>query len=135
EIPRYLLQTTASEKPDVYEQSKRIRSGYSDSYGKNFDTESSLFSSSPSRISSAKQSKGKSDLFSNPYIMKGMGGLKDGSNPDYGVGDKVSHIKFGVGIVKEMNPKDGDTEVVIEFEGENVGVRKLRASFAKLKKL
>ncbi len=135
EIPRYLLQTTASEKPDVYEQSKRIRSGYGDSYGKNFDTESSLFSSSSSRISSAKQSKGKSDLFSNPYIMKGMGGLKDGSNPDYGVGDKVSHIKFGVGVVKEMNPKDGDTEVVIEFEGENVGVRKLRASFAKLKKL
>ena len=52
---------------------------------------------------------------------------------DYGVGDTVSHIKFGTGTV--INIADGarDYEVTVQFE--KYGVKKMFASFAKLKKL
>ncbi len=52
---------------------------------------------------------------------------------DYEVGDTVSHIKFGIGMV--MNIADGgrDFEVTVDFE--KYGTKKMFASFAKLKKL
>ena len=51
---------------------------------------------------------------------------------DYEVGDTVRHIKFGVGIVKEIVEGGRDYEVTVEFD--KVGVKKMFASFAKLKK-
>lgn len=67
----------------------------------------------------------------NDYIKKGseMGGAA----PDYAVGDSVSHVKFGKGKVLAMTERDGDYDVSVEFE--KFGVRKLRASFSKLKKI
>ena len=52
---------------------------------------------------------------------------------DYEVGDTVRHIKFGVGIVKEIVEGGRDYEVTVEFD--KVGVKKMVASFAKLKKI
>ena len=52
---------------------------------------------------------------------------------DYEVGDTVRHIKFGVGIVKEIVEGGRDYEVTVEFD--EVGVKKMFASFAKLKKI
>ena len=52
---------------------------------------------------------------------------------DYEVGDTVRHIKFGVGIVKEIVEGGRDYEVTVEFD--TVGVKKMFASFAKLKKI
>ena len=52
---------------------------------------------------------------------------------DYGVGDTVSHIKFGTGVVKSVVDGGRDYEVTVEFE--NYGVKKMFASFAKLKKV
>ncbi len=52
---------------------------------------------------------------------------------DYVVGDTVFHIKFGTGIVKEILEGGRDYEVTVEFE--KAGVKKMFASFAKLKKL
>lgn len=52
---------------------------------------------------------------------------------DYEVGDTVRHIKFGVGIVKEIVEGGRDYEVTVEFD--KVGVKKMFASFAKLKKI
>ena len=49
------------------------------------------------------------------------------------VGDTVRHIKFGVGIVKEIVEGGRDYEVTVEFD--KVGVKKMFASFAKLKKI
>ena len=67
----------------------------------------------------------------NDYIKKGseMGGTA----PDYTEGDRVSHVKFGTGTVLSMTERDGDYDVSVEFE--KFGVRKLRASFSKLKKI
>ena len=52
---------------------------------------------------------------------------------DYSVGDTVSHIKFGRGVVKNIADGARDYEVTVEFE--SYGVKKMFASFAKLKKL
>ena len=52
---------------------------------------------------------------------------------DYEVGDTVRHIKFGVGIVKEIVEGGRDYEVTVEFD--KVGVKKMFSSFAKLKKI
>ena len=52
---------------------------------------------------------------------------------EYEVGDTVRHIKFGVGIVKEIVEGGRDYEVTVEFD--KVGVKKMFASFAKLKKI
>ena len=52
---------------------------------------------------------------------------------DYEVGDTVRHIKFGVGIVKEIVEGGRDYEVTVEFD--KVGMKKMFASFAKLKKI
>lgn len=52
---------------------------------------------------------------------------------DYGVGDRVSHVKFGIGTVLEITEGGRDYEVKVDFE--KAGVKKMFASFAKLKKV
>ena len=52
---------------------------------------------------------------------------------DYQDGDTVRHVKFGVGIVKAIVEGGKDFEVTVEFE--KAGVKKMFASFAKLKKI
>ena len=52
---------------------------------------------------------------------------------DYQAGDKVSHMKFGVGIVQKIVEGGRDYEVTVDFE--KAGVKKMFASFAKLKKV
>lgn len=55
------------------------------------------------------------------------------SSLDYETGDKVFHIKFGIGIVMDIKAGGRDYEVTVEFE--KAGTKKMFASFAKLKKL
>lgn len=52
---------------------------------------------------------------------------------EYGVGDRVRHIKFGEGIVLNIVDGGRDNEVTVDFE--KYGVKKMFASFAKLKKI
>ena len=52
---------------------------------------------------------------------------------DYGVGDTVRHVKFGVGIVKDITEGGSDYEVTVDFD--RAGVKKMFAGFAKLKKI
>lgn len=52
---------------------------------------------------------------------------------EYKVGDKVSHVKFGEGTVLEIADGGRDYEVKVEFD--RVGVKRMFASFAKLKKV
>ena len=75
----------------------------------------------------------KNPFANNPYIQQGMGSASPAGAPDYQVGDRVSHTKFGQGIVRSLTKLTNDYEVVIEFDG--FGQRKLRSSFAKLTKL
>lgn len=93
--------------------------------------------SKPTEFSRAKASlytkDRKNPFANNPYIQKGMGSASPAGAPDYQVGDRVSHTKFGQGIVRSLTKLTNDYEVVIEFDG--FGQRKLRSSFAKLTKL
>lgn len=52
---------------------------------------------------------------------------------DYGVGDRVRHMKFGEGIVTQITEGGRDFEVTVEFD--TAGVKKMFAGFARLIKL
>ena len=52
---------------------------------------------------------------------------------EYSVGDTVRHVKFGVGIVKDIVEGGRDYEVTVDFD--KAGTRKMFAAFAKLKKI
>ena len=52
---------------------------------------------------------------------------------DYGVGDRVSHVKFGTGTVKAVMDGGRDYEVTVDFD--TAGTKKMFAGFAKLKKI
>lgn len=87
-----------------------------------------------SRTKASLYTKNRKNPFANnPYIQKGMGSASPAGAPDYQVGDRVSHTKFGQGIVRSLTKLTNDYEVVIEFDG--FGQIKLRSSFAKLTKL
>jgi DNA helicase-2/ATP-dependent DNA helicase PcrA len=55
------------------------------------------------------------------------------SQLDYQVGDRVRHMKFGLGTVTEIKEQKRDFEVAVEFD--NYGLKRMYASFAKLKKV
>ena len=89
------------------------------------------------------------NAYSKPYIataarkenaVRKTGGFRKGAELlgqkaalDYGVGDTVSHIKFGKGTVTEITDGGRDYEVSVDFE--KYGTKKMFASFAKLKKM
>lgn len=70
----------------------------------------------------------KTKAFAQPQVeAKKEGGLS------YNVGDRVRHIKFGVGFVTDIREGGRDYEVTVNFD--RVGVKKMFASFAKLTKV
>ncbi len=52
---------------------------------------------------------------------------------DFDVGDRVEHMKFGVGVVADIKDGGRDWEVTVDFE--EFGTKKMFASFAKLQKI
>ena len=52
---------------------------------------------------------------------------------EYGEGDRVKHVRFGEGTVVSVKDGGRDFEVTVEFD--QVGVKKMFASFAKLQKI
>ena len=52
---------------------------------------------------------------------------------DYGPGDRVKHMKFGEGTVREVKDGSKDYEVTVEFDRS--GTKKMLACFAKLEKI
>lgn len=60
-------------------------------------------------------------------------GATAGKTLDYKEGDRVKHMKFGEGTVQKILAGGRDFEVTVDFD--KVGVKKMFASFAKLKKV
>ncbi|MBE5928461.1 MAG: ATP-dependent DNA helicase PcrA [Lachnospiraceae bacterium] len=81
------------------------------------------------------QNKKSNIFFDNPYIKKGFSKPNDmsPSSFDLSVNDRVKHIKFGEGIIKDITDADNDPTVTVEFD--NYGTRKMKASFAKLTRI
>lgn len=73
-------------------------------------------------------------LGSKGYVKPSISGLTKGSdltsNVKYEEGMKVSHIKFGNGVVKQIDNQGSNTYITIDFE--NYGTRVLDSRFAKL---
>lgn len=67
----------------------------------------------------------------------GLAGLSKGiqapATLDYSEGDRVQHVKYGVGTVKVIEPGPKDFKVTIEFD--ECGQKIMYAAFAKLKKI
>ncbi len=80
-----------------------------------------------------------------PYIAKGISSLnqlagiskgapyKAPEAIDYGVGDRVSHVKYGEGKVTHIDREPRDYKVTVEFD--KAGQKIMYASFAKLKRV
>ena len=80
-----------------------------------------------------------------PFIAKGMSSLnqlagiskgapeKPDEELEYGVGDRVKHIKYGEGTVLKIDREPRDYKVTVNFE--KAGQKIMYASFAKLKRL
>lgn len=80
-----------------------------------------------------------------PFIARDMGSLNQlagiskgapsqaGAEPDYGVGDRVSHIKYGEGTVLNLVKEPRDYKVTVDFD--RAGQKIMYASFAKLKRI
>ncbi|MBR5338406.1 MAG: DNA helicase PcrA [Lachnospiraceae bacterium] len=79
-----------------------------------------------------KKIKAKEVFKAKPFEAKQFA-VKGDVTLDYGVGDRVSHIKFGTGTVLEITSGGRDYEVKVDFD--DVGVKKMFAGFAKLKKV
>lgn len=65
-------------------------------------------------------------------ISKGVNNLSTGK-PDYDIGDRVKHIKYGEGFVLDLEPGPRDYKVTVDFD--DAGQKIMYAGFAKLVKL
>ncbi|MDD2969735.1 MAG: UvrD-helicase domain-containing protein [Lachnospiraceae bacterium] len=99
----------------------------------------SLFDARPKAVIRKKETAEENK----PFIAKGLGslnapGLSKGAamgiqEPDYGIGDRVSHVKYGQGTVTELVKAPRDYQVTVQFD--QAGTKIMYAAFAKLKKL
>lgn len=64
-------------------------------------------------------------------LTKGMPSA--GERPDYAVGDRVRHVKFGDGAVTALEPGPRDYKVTVQFD--DYGQKVMYAAFARLEKL
>lgn len=129
-----------SESVDRYNRGEGRRDAYGSSYGDTYAgygggrtagaaSGRSYGQKNPYSSYAKQQSYGQPSsqpLFGKAFVVNSVG------KPDYAVGDRVRHIKFGPGTVEALEKGDKDYEVTVNFE--RCGVRKMFASFAKLKK-
>lgn len=97
------------------------------------DIPSHSISSYGARAAISKPYAAASSVKPAPALTKGADLLNGKITLDYSVGDTVTHIKFGRGEVLSIVDGGRDYEVSVNFEG--YGVKKMFASFAKLKKV
>lgn len=108
------------------------------SYADNYDGGTKLRSTSSGREYGQKNpysSYSRQKTYGQPTSKPSFGKqfvVDSSRKPDYEVGDRVRHIKFGVGTVEGLEKGEKDYEVTVNFD--RCGIRKMYASFAKLKK-
>lgn len=127
EIPRYMLKINSDDKKGGNPYTVRPSSGVPGSIP-DLKGMPQSYTQKPNTAPNASSPFG-----SNVFLGKNMNAF-DKSNPttiNYTVGDTVSHIKFGTGKVLSMDKEGNDYTVAVEFA--NYGIKKMKASFAKLK--
>ena len=128
EIPRHLL------AGEIYEAKRADEPVADNEYQrakKAFRTSATSYSSYDSTFSAAKSKTPTYTPVSNQRTFATANTAK--ATLDYGVGDRVRHIKFGDGEVMAVIEGGRDYEVTVDFD--KAGTKKMFASFAKLKKI
>lgn len=112
-------------------------SGYQPVFGKQ---ESGAGKPKPKAVAVAKRTSAENRPFiagGGVGVLKGVDGLSKGlkgmAAPDYAVGDRVKHVKYGEGTVTNLVKGPKDYQVTVIFDG--AGQKIMYAAFAKLKKL
>ncbi len=147
EIPRYLIKQSSDSLLPRFPKTEL--SGSKNNFGNApvFPT-----AKSPGMNNTHMGNNNTGNIFgNNPFIRKGFGNSNisntvferekpkkvtptaNSAAVNYGIGDTVQHSRFGTGIVADVKEITGDYEVTVEFA--NSGTKKMRASFAKLKKI
>ena len=142
EIPSYLMDNRPSpipKKEAVYRENSAERLTFkAKPFGKSTVTQDTAFLSSGMGMTRSANTafvkpkavvKPKATALENkPFITKGISrdgfskGVPVNNSLDYGVGDRVKHIKFGEGIVKKIEEGPKDYQVTIEFDGAGVKI-------------
>jgi DNA helicase-2/ATP-dependent DNA helicase PcrA len=65
-------------------------------------------------------------------ISKGVGAVT-GGKPDYNIGDRIKHVKYGEGTVTDLEPGPRDYKVTVDFD--DAGQKIMYAAFARLVKI
>lgn len=130
EIPRYLLKQSGTvRKP-------RFASTLNTAGAQNYTTKSSFFSQPDNTVFDKKKRAAENLFAGSPYIQKGFGSLsaaaKSPLSIEYQTGDRVIHPRFGEGQVTSLVKNGTDYDVTVAFSS---GAKKMKASFAKLKKI
>ena len=117
--------------------------GFGDGYGdfRNDRIRDDVFDPRPKAIirPTVKAKPDKPFIASQILDINKMAGIKKGMNagatqePDYKVGDRVSHIKYGEGTVLNMTKEPRDYKVTVDFD--LAGTKIMYANFAKLKRV
>lgn len=113
EIPPHLLQEESS---NPYREKKDI--AFLSSF--RYDTEEK-----------EGKKEGSHPFFDNPYIKKGFKNLA--VSPTFSVGDRVSHPKFGEGVVAELSLNGENISVL--FDKPEYGMKKMKTKVSNLKKV
>ena len=108
-------------KTNSYGVSDRDTGNTWSSFGSGFGAGKSAYATKQAKTAPEKPAFGKAFT------------VQKASALDYGPGDRVRHMRFGEGTVKNVADGGKDFEVTVEFD--KMGVRKMFASFAKLQKI
>ena len=112
--------------------------GYSQQSFRSDSSSGSVFSSGRDRVFPAgkaqeERREAKAAFREKAFDMTAAKGVPKLDHLSYGVGDRVSHVKFGEGTVTQIRDGSRDFEVTVEFD--RCGVKKMFAAFAKLQKV
>ena len=149
EIPGELIEPDDENKYVISKQGGRGSYGGSGSYGSRGGSGGSYgstgsyggYADGSFGGNAASRKESKEEFKRKPFALSGGSGKTSGGSSsgggkallDYGEGDRVSHMKFGEGIVTGIRDGGRDWEVTVDFE--EYGTKKLFAGFAKLKKV
>lgn len=120
EIPEEVLKINGDGAYAIRKQNETLKQAYDSLSARSASVSSKPYSYSQKKSDSAIPSFGKEFKVERLEV-------------DYTVGDMVRHIKFGNGVVTELVSGGKDYEVTVDFE--KAGIKRMFASFAKLKKI
>jgi DNA helicase II / ATP-dependent DNA helicase PcrA len=102
------------------------------------DLPSGSLMDSPRGLTSVRQERSGGYTVTEPRRGPVMADDRDeapsGWTPPFKVGEKVTHRKFGLGVVVACGPTKNDSEVTVAFPGET-GIKKMLQGIAKLEKV